>query len=63
MMTILYQFLKNRNCSNIFSDSRVAMFYYCTIEVKYYIITYWCPLKLPLSRARMCVCVFLINQG
>ena len=24
---------------------------------------YWCPLKLPLSRARMCVCVFLINQG
>ena len=21
-------------------------------------INYWCPLKLPLSRARMCVCVF-----
>ena len=24
---------------------------------------YWCPLKLPFSRARMCVCVFFNKSG
>ena len=33
------------------------------IKPVYDLLNYWCPLKLPLSRARMCVCVFLINQG
>ena len=39
MMTILYQFTKYRNSSNIFSDGRISMLYHRTIEIKYYIIT------------------------
>ena len=39
MMTILYQFLKYRNSSNIFPNGWVEMFHYRTVEVEYNIIT------------------------